>query len=193
MDLDEFYPELYAAFPEASYISLDRAILKAARRLCQLGFVWTKDLDGIDWEADESEYTPTLPDNSILVQIMSLGDLGNTTPQQLQRGDSTWRTRTGSPTYWYPLNNTQVRVYPIPTAFELEAEIPHVALAPTNAATSLDDSYAYHYEMLILEGALAVLGGGSWEAYEQKCREARSFASDKHQVGVARKVKYGGI
>jgi hypothetical protein len=193
VETSAFYPELARLYPDAPWLTFDRALNVAARALCRIGLVWRADLDPLSWVEGQSEYMLAPPFGTRVVQVLSMGGLDLRTPQQLTARDSEWRIRTGTPTSYYPLPGDELRVYPIPAGAEADAVTPRVALAPTTESTSLSDDYAWSYERLLVQGAIAHLGGASWTEYEQACHVARSRATDGNHVGVARSVRYGGL
>jgi hypothetical protein len=193
METSAFYPELALLYPDAPWLTFDRALNVAARTLCRIGMVWRADLDPLSWEAGISQYDLAPPYASRVVQILTMGGLEPRTPQQLAALNREWRTQTGRPSYYYPLPEDRIRVYPTPVDDETNAVTPRVVLMPTIELTTLSDDYAWTYERLLVQGAIAHLGGASWSEYERACHEARSHATDGNQVGVARKVRYGGL
>ena len=193
MDTEHFYPELSQLFPNTPWLAFDRALNIAARTLCRIGLVWRVDLDALDWEEGTAEYELFPPANTRIVQILELGRLTPTTIQQLHRQDARWRSRRGSPDVFAPTGENRITVYPVPASTQTEAVIPRVALAPTREGPRLDDAYAWPYERLLLQGAVASLGGGSWLEYEHLCYGARSHGVDGNHVGMARRVRYGGL
>jgi hypothetical protein len=193
METSAFYPELARLYPDAPWLTFDRALNVAARTLCRIGMVWRADLDPLSWMEGISHYALFPPVRSRVVQILTMGGLEPRTPQQLAALNREWRGQTGKPGYYYPLSNDEIRVYPTPADDETDAVTPRVALMPTTESTTLSDDYAWTYERLLVEGAIAHLGGASWPEYERACHEARSHATDGNQVGVARKVRYGGL
>lgn len=195
MNTEHFYPELASAFPKAPWVVFDRALNTAARTLCRLGLVWRVELDPVQWLAGVSEYQLWTPPNTRVAQILSFGDLVAQTPQQLQARDPAWRDRWGRPAFYYslPAEVVSVVVAPTPTT-DGGGDVPvRAAIMPTVQCKDLDDGYAWDYERLLFQGAVANLGGASWGDFERACREARSFATDNNRVGTPRAVRYGGI
>jgi hypothetical protein len=192
METSAFYPELATHYPDYPWLTFDRALNTAARAACRLGLIWRVDLEPVSWVAGQNDYTLYPSVGTRVVQILRLGDLQMRTREQLNDVDKDWRTRTGAPVYYVPVQGNTVLVYRTPTADEDDAVTPFVALAPTIESKQLDDAYAWEYERLLLHGAIAHLGGANWMDFENECRKARERAADESQVGVLRTVKYGG-
>ena len=193
MNTEHFYPELSQLFPHTPWLAFDRALNIAARTLCRIGLVWRVDLDPLGWEEGVAQYELYPPTGARIVQLLELGQLRPETPQQIYARDPLWRDRRGSPEAYAQTGENQITVYPAPGASRRGAVLPRVALAPTKEGPRLDDAYAWPYERLLLQGAVASLGGASWPEYEHLCYGARSRAVDGNYVGVPRRVRYGGL
>ena len=192
MNTSHFYPELSMVFPQFPNLSFDRALNIAARTLCRIGLVWRTELEEVEWEVGEREYFLFLPTNTRCVDVLQLGDLVVTTAQRLAAADPEWLTRVGSPRFYYRDAANTVAVYPVPGSIAYDPAVPLVALAPMEEGKVLSDDYAWDYERLLLQGASAHLGVGSWAQFEYECHVARSRATDNNQIGVARAVRYAG-
>lgn len=193
MDTEHFYPELSQLFPHTPWLAFDRALNIAARTLCRIGLVWRVDLDPLDWEEGIGQYDLFPPANTRVVQVLELGRLQPLAVQQIHARDPLWRGRVGTPEVYAQTGENQITVYPAPSVDQRSVVIPRVALAPTKEGLRLDDAYAWPYERLLLQGAVASLGGASWPEYEHLCYGARSHAVDGNRVGVPRRVRYGGL
>lgn len=193
MDTEHFYPELSQLFPHTPWLAFDRALNIAARTLCRIGLVWRVDLDPLDWEPSVAQYDLYPPANTRVVQVLELGGLRSTTVQQVYARDPGWRDRVGVPGAYAATGENQVTVFPAPGEARRNAVVPRVSLAPTKEGPRLDDAYAWPFERLLLQGAVASLGGASWPEFEHLCYGARSHAVDGNRVGVPRSVRYGGL
>ena len=193
MDTEHFYPELSQLFPNTPWLAFDRALNIAARTLCRIGLVWRVDLDPLDWEEGVAQYGLYPPSGTRVVQLLELGQLRPETLQQVLARDPLWRDRRGSPLVYAQTGENLITVYPVPSVTQHAAVVPRAALAPTKEGKRLDDAYAWPYERLLLQGAVASLSGTSWSEYEHLCYGARSHAVDGNRVGVSRRVRYGGI
>lgn len=193
MNVEHYFPELAYLAPGAPDFTFRRAVNVAARTLCQIGLVWQRELMPISWIDGESEYRLRLPPNTRIVQMLSLGGLEPSSGAKLRELGLLAESEQGTPRYYYRSASDHVRVAPIPAQWVDDAVTPYVALAPMNETDEVSDDYAWDYERLLLQGAVAHLGGASWGAYTQACHDARSRAVDKNHVGVPRKVRYGGI
>lgn len=189
---EHFYPELGTNFPALPYLSFDRALNAAARTLCRIGLVWREELMAIDWQEGEPRYLLFLPQGARIVQVLSFGSLTPTTRERIEAADPRWAERRGVPHEYFLEGFDTVVVTPSPASDTPNAATPYVALAPTTVGRELSDSYAWEHEGLLLNGAVAYLGGANWREFEHLCTMARSRAVDNNHVGVSRRVRYAG-
>lgn len=194
MNTDFFHADLRRLFPDTPGITLNHAVNVSARTLCRLGLVWRVDLDPLSWEAGQGEYDLFIPSGTRVVQVLSLGDLQPRTPQQLSREEAGWRERVGRPQFYVAQPTATIRIVPAPMEAKEDAVVPRVALMPTTQTRTLSDDFAWEYERLLFQGAASFLAGNSgWPEFEQACVQARGRATDGNQVGLPRKVRYGGL
>jgi len=156
----------------------DSTIVAAARdaciRFCEETHLYTSTLDAITVEADESDYTLSVPDNSQLISVPKNGVLykedGEDNDQysqldciseELTNQDYKYGWKYGeapNPSeFWVDNQDKQLHLVPIPTDASEDGLLVTVILKPEITTTTIPDFLYDDYMRTITSGALAYL------------------------------------
>lgn len=206
----DLIPGIQINAPEATSLTIKRLIIEVVRDFCKVTKYWRQDLATVSLAADTATYALTLPADTELVDIKSVSYLNNAdltkkTIHQLRKIDPQYRTTNGTPRHVTRTGVDTIRVYPVPSAAAANVLTPYVALRPTLAATTIDDTIIDDHEETIRHGVLGrlfslprkawtdnALAGFHLAAYENMRDTAAGEADDDRMTGVVRKMKYGG-
>jgi hypothetical protein len=161
---DSFYPKILVDAVGVPPDLLDKYIRDTARDFCQRTLVWRTTLASFNATLNQAEYTLSPPAQSVIAMVlMATYTDANGQTKELKGPISednlnallpTWRTRdAGEPEYCLTETRGVLRLVPKPNATVTNALSVRVALKPSQAATSLDDSLLEHYEDVIVTGA----------------------------------------
>lgn len=204
------YPAVLAIASQAPEILASRALIESAREFCSRTRLWREDLTALDSAASTASYTLTLPADSAVVDLMSVKyNTENLTPKdsaQLDKIDSEWRTREGTPVYYKREGTDGLRLVRVPATALTGAIEVYAALKPAFNATSIDDTVLEEHQDTIVNGALARLlriPKKEWSdkstseyyrtLFERELGVASSRGDSGRTANVARKVRYGGL
>ena len=212
--LTALVPDVRAEIPNIPSFVAERQLLRAARVFCQETRAWR-----VDFLLSVTANTPTislaaqLPTGTELIDIISIKNISGAKPLQpktyswLDTNLSDWRTQTDAQAVYYLLDgNNTLRLVPTPATTTANMYDIRVAVKPLRTATVLDDLLVNRFDEELIHGALAYLyvipkkewsDPGMAAFHEARFLEsfagARAAAADEFQVGVHRKVRYGGL
>lgn len=143
---------------------------EAAIVFCKASRSWRyRDLTAIDAVAAQQDYVigtgatvGTLPANTVIAHVFQVNWDGEridyATPAEFRTLSDTWFSDDGDPEYWTLFAEGVLSFWKIPSANTSGAiVVPEVALAPSQAATSVDDSIWERYRKEIAVGARAFI------------------------------------
>ena len=209
MNLDDLIPQVVLEAPAVPDIAASYQIVLAARELCTFSLAWQTD---ISLKLSGRQSYDFIPDEGDLVEPMSgvyaVSSGGSTsvvrpvTPAQLDLNDPSWRTRDGSPLWYYMVSSESIRFVPNPPQ---GTAVIRVALQPNVAEKTIDDRVGSVFNEVIVHGALYRLfrmpdrewsnpkmSAYYYELFEQGKGVAQVRGVDNF-AKVARKVRYGGL
>ena len=209
MNLDDLSPQVVLEAPAVPDIAASFQIVLAARELCTFSLAWQTDVSLSLSGRSTYDYTP---DEGDLVEPMSgvyavssggsTSVIRPTTPARLDLDDPSWRTREGSPLWYYFPDSETIRFVPNPP--QGTATI-RVALQPNVSDKVIDDRVGSTFNEFIVHGALyrlfrmpdrewsnSRLSAYYYELFEQGKGTAQVRGVDNF-AQVARKVRYGGL
>lgn len=171
MKLDAILPYLLPDVPAVPDITAKQALLMSAIEFCVQTHAWDEILDPLLVEHGVNEYDIEVAQGSRVAAVKSVwianNELQPVTMPALQLRIPNWQTATGSVPAFYtaPVDNSTIKVYPIPeNPVETYLTI-RVAYAPTLSATSIPDSVINRYLEVLVAGAkhrLMMTPGKSW-------------------------------
>lgn len=212
--LTTLVPDVRVAIPELPSFVAERQLLRAARLFCEDSRTWRVNISlSVTTTVATIDVTALLPANTELVEIISVKNTGGGAPVEprtyvwLDKNTSNWREETDRNAKWYLLDgNNAIRLVPTPTTTIAALYDVRVAVKPLLSATQIDDVVLNKYDEVLVHGALArlyLMPRKPWTdanlaqyhegLFRMAIPPARSEATDEFQVGVPRKVKYGGI
>jgi hypothetical protein len=216
-DIADLIPDVQAVVPEVPSFIAQREFIRATREFSEETRAWRVSFN-LDVVAGTATYdlTPKLGSTNELVDIISVKPAAGGAPVKprtyvwLDENHSDWRNETAEIAQWYVLdgNNTIRLVFtPAVTTVGTIDYFIRAAVKPLVAtATTIQDLIANKYDEVLVHGALARLlfiprkpwtdlnlGNYHRTEFEMGIIEARGKATDEHQRGVKRTVKYGGL
>ena len=147
--------------------TIDRALRKAARDLCEKTYCWKEARSDVTLTSGISTYTTAVFAGAELVGIEyvefnSTGipgqglELLQTTERELSMGLSTWRITTGDPTHFFTVTKTVAfRLFPIPNRTIANGLSYEVYLKPALESDDLPEFLTRQYAEVLQNGALA--------------------------------------
>lgn len=207
-------PDIRASIPDIPSFVAERQILRAARVFCEETRSWRINFQiSVVGSVTTVSLVASLPSGTELVDVISIKNVNGGAPVSpvtyawLDKNATNWRSESDLNAKYYVLNSNNVlRLVPKPsttTAFLYDAR---VAVKPLRTATTLNDVLMNKYDEVLIDGALAYLylmprkpwTDGALAAvhsarFQASFAGARAAAADEFQVGVARKVRYGGL
>lgn len=184
--LTTLLPEVLPYVTDCPQLLATNAIRNAAIEFCERTRLWTYTPAAISLVASTSAYTPTLPSETVLVEILQAHyderQLPAKSPDELTRlyrGEN-WVTKEAEPLYHFREAPSQIRLVPIPNTSEADALELRVALAPSRAGTLIDSEIAERFTEVIAIGARARLHGLAGQPFfnpAEAAREERKFKS----------------
>jgi hypothetical protein len=213
VEFDALYPEVLATAPTCPAITIQRAMLNAARELCELSKCYRYRLEPEVVVPNDPEVALSLPSFTTLVAPITLSLNGEilrpTTPSLLEEDDQNWEQETGTPRMFMrsTLELNTVRLYPTPdrsytSSAGLRGE---VALKPSRAAPGVEEMVLDKYQTALVSGALSkllMIASAPWYNPIQASYHAEMFSVEIEKAkarGAAedlpkrRAVRYGGI
>lgn len=208
MNVTALIPGVLAHAPSAPDVLVSRLLVEAAREFCEETRYWTDDTITADAVVSGSIYAPTLPTDSVVVDVKGVdfsGDpLSPSTPAKAARDHGKlWRTLAGTPADYMRSAANGVRVVPATASAATAALRFTLELKPSIGATTLDDTFADPYSETLVNGALArlfAIANKPWSSvskadryltlFYSKFSEASSKAENNRTRNVPRKVKY---
>lgn len=162
-DFTAFLPEVLPYVHDCPQIAAIQAIRNAAIEFCEKSHYWQVDLASADIDAGTGAYRVSVPDQTVLVDLIS-GWYNNyrlipksvDALSRLYRGTD-WRLATGDPIYVTKLDGATLTLVPTPISSRFEAMGLRVALAPSRTATAIATDLFDHFAEVIAKGARARL------------------------------------
>jgi len=158
-NLSDLLPDVLPDLPGCPNITALDALSKALIEFCERSRYWREWLADIAVTAGDASYTPTVPTDSRLVDILAAEfadvPIDPASPAELDEALPGWRTDTGTVDYFTQPTADTLLLAKVPSAsgtLKLEA-----ALAPTLAATTFPDDIYQRFREAIACGAKARL------------------------------------
>lgn len=155
----EFLPEVLPFVPDVPEVVAENAVRNACIEFCERTNYLQATLAPFTTVADQAEYTVPVPANTKLVQIMTAywGErlLIAKTQEELAHvfRRVNWMTMTGAPFYITKIEQTKVRLVPLPDAAGIDDVTLRVSLAPSRTSTTVDDQIYNEWLETIANGA----------------------------------------
>lgn len=212
--LTTLVPDVRSEIPDIPSFVAERQLLRAARVFCQETRAWRVNIEvSVTQTVAKVVLTSLLPTGTELVDIVSLKNTAGGEPvvprtfSWLDENLTDWRSDTGPNANYYVLDgNNTMRLVPTPSATTAYLYDARIAVKPLRTAAALDDVLLNKYDEYLIHGALGYLyfmprkpwtdlnqGQYHQAAFMNSWAQARAEAADEFQVGVPRKVKYGGL
>ncbi len=207
-------PDVLAEIPGIPSFVAERQLLRAMRVFCEETLAWRTNIE-VSTVANEAtvDLEALLPATTELIDVISMKNVGGGEPVHartyswLDQNTNDWRGQTNIAAKWYVRDgNNTLRLSPTPASTSTGLYVTRVAVKPTLAATTVDDLVLSKFGEEFIHGALSQLyliprkpwtDAGLAQYHQTLFRDsftgARTKAADEFEVGVARKVKYGGI
>ena len=184
-------------------------IKAAVIELCERAGIYRQELDPITAVGDRYEYDFDAPNGTSVHRIEWVTyegeELEPITSSLLEQRLKNWREESGQPAYYVQQSSTSFFIAPVPASNSTSAIKVKAVLKPTYASGGCDDDVVNDYRDTIVNGALfrllrmpakewtdmnaaGVYGSLFNEGVLRAEQEARGA-----NVGVSRKVNYGGI
>lgn len=207
-------PDVRAEIPDIPSFVAQRQILRATRIFCQETRAWRVDfLMSVTTTVSTVVLTSLLPANTELVDIISIKNVGGGAPLQprtyswLDTNLTDWRSDTDRNAKYYVRDgNNTIRLVPTPATTVAALYDIRLAVKPLRTATAINDVLVSRYDESLIHGALGFLyrlPRKPWTdiklaqyhevMFLNSIPSARADAAEEFQVGVPRKVKYGGL
>lgn len=185
-ELSQFRPYIAPEVPGCPGALIDRAVVRAARKLCEETFCWQGEEAVASVPAGRATVALEVPACAEVLGVAYLTyhatELPATSPGALAAWDAQWHTRAGTPThYLLEAADAALRLYPKPLAAEPRVLRYALLLRPTVDATALPDLLWPHVEALA-EGALGVLLAQRGQAWSDVGHAERYRVSFKHAI-----------
>jgi len=155
----EWLPYVQVNVPDCPRALIVEAIRQKVIEFCQKSLFLRQELDGFYTVADDNEYDLSPPVDNNIAQLLMLKvnkrELEPKTQSDLEEIYQDWRDQEGEPSYFF-LKNTYTAIL-VPKPIGVYPVRILVALKPTQAAQSVDESIFEEYKDAIKHGALAYL------------------------------------
>lgn len=190
-NLTDFLPDVRAQVPGAIDDTLIGAIRWAVRRFCHRTQAYFQQLDDLVLTLNSGgPYTPMLPVGTELADYMSATQNGIPvyfrTIKEMQKIDYNWQAETGSQVQLiYPINDTQVNVFPLPTDITYPIQI-WAALSISVDANTCPDFILNKYDSIITAGAAASLFAMAKQEWTDKKEAADLFSFFNERIADVR-------
>ena len=212
--LTTLVPDIQAEIPELPSFIAERQLLRALREFCQETRAWREAATlSVVENVATLNIAGFLPTNSELIDVITLKptdgseEVKPTTYAWLDKNLSDWRDETASTAKYYVQDGSNViRFVYTPDATVTDKYYIRFSVKPTLSATTIDDVLVNKFDQRIIYGALGRLyfiprkpwtdfnlGQYYTTMFQNSWAEVRAEAVDEFQVGVPRKVKYGGL
>lgn len=208
---ESLLPELIPMVPGCPDTLIENNIRSAVIELCEKAAVYQAELDPVATVAGTYEYDLEPPSQTVVHKIMWVThkgrDLEPTTTTILEQRKPNWRDaeNRGTPEYFMKITQSLFWMVPVPNETLASSTIVRAQLKPTLTSNATDDEVMSDYRDTIVSGALfrllrmpskewtdyagaQVYGALFQEGIQQAERRGRHA-----DVGVARRVSYGGI
>lgn len=215
MLISSLVPVVASIAPAAPDVLIERMLRDSARTFCHMSKVWRTELDPIVLTPEVDEYEAVLPapaggaaSDTVIAEIITSWILNEnaerTTLQRIGYSDmERVETIYGHSRYIIQTSDKKVRLVPPPA--QADTLVLSVALAPSRAATALDDWLVSEFEEGITSGAvkeLLAMPGTLWHnpqlsayyaAKQSFSLQAAENRGDRSRSTTIRVVKYGGL
>ena len=204
-------PEIIPMVPGCPDTLIENHIRSATIELCEKAPVLQAELDPVTTVAGVFEYDLEPPAGTVVHKIMWVvhdgKDLEPISTNLLEQRKPGWRdsNNRGTPEYFVKASQSLFWLVPVPNQTLASSSIVRVQLKPTQISTAADDEVMSDYRDTIVNGALfrlLRLPSKDWtdlagaqvygSLFAQGINEADRRARNA-DVGIARKVGYGGI
>ncbi len=214
-DIADIIPDVLAAVPEVPIFVARRQFIRATREFSEETRAWRVafQLSTVSGTATYNLST-ALGSTNELVDIISVKPLLGGEPVRprtfawLDDNHSDWRGATGAIAQWFVLEaNNTIRLVFTPSSTTADAYYIRASVKPLVAtATTIQDIIANKYDEVLVHGTLSrlyflprkvwsnpELGAYHRTLFDIGINAAKGKATDEHQRGVRRTVKYGGL
>lgn len=208
---ESLLPEIIPMVPGCPDTLIENNIRAATIELCEKAAVLQAELDSVTTRVGTFEYDLEPPTDTVVHRIMWMiydgKDLDPISTSLLEQRKPSWRdaANRGTPEYYIKVSQSLFWIVPVPNVTKVGGVILRAQLKPTQASLSADDELMSDYRDTIVNGALyrlLRLPSKEWtdfagaQVYGALFNEG-IIAADKRarqaDVGIARKVSYGGI
>jgi hypothetical protein len=213
--ISEMIPDIRVHIPEIPTFAAEREILRSAREFCEETRAWrySFSLDTIENTATYDFISAAGLTNVELVDVISIKSASGGEPLKpktfswFDTNLSDWRSVTATEAQWYVLDsNNTIRLVYTPDATVTDKYYVRMSVKPLLTSKSISDVIENKYDEDVIHGALSrlyfmprkpwsdiKLGAYHREQFELSWPGARADAANEFQLGVIRKVKYGGL
>ena len=170
--LTSFYPYVRMDVQQVAIPVLADAVLLAAQTFCEDTWIYTADLAAISSVSGQAAYTLVPPAGTEVVAVKTLCYNGSRLQPTSEDGldslyaTSDWRSRTGTPLYFYQTADTGViRLFPAPESVVVGAIKVNAALRPAATATTVPDFLYTDWKDVIAAGTkfrLFMMTASAW-------------------------------
>lgn len=187
----------------------EKSIRSAVIELCEKAGVYRKELDAITAVGNRYEYDFDAPSGTTVHRIEWVTYKGNElepiTSSLLEQRIKNWRAETGEPAYYVQQSSSSFFLAPVPASTTTGAIQVRAVLKPTHTSSACDSDVMNNFRDTIINGALFRLlrmpakiwtdmsaAGVYGSLFNEGITRAEQDARGAN-VGVSRKVNYGGI
>jgi len=208
---ESLLPEIIPMVPGCPDTLIENNIRSAVIELCEKAPVLQAELDPVTTRVGTFEYDLEPPTDTVAHKIMwavyNGNDLEPISTNLLEQRKPGWRdaANRGNPEYFVKVSQSLFWLVPVPNVTKVSSTVLRVQLKPTQTSLSADDELMSDYRDTIVNGALfrllrlpskewTDLSGAS--VYGSIFNEGIAAADRRARhadVGIARKVAYGGV
>ena len=208
---ESLLPEIIPMVPGCPDTLIENNIRAAVIELCEKAAVLQAELDPITTVAGAYEYDLEPPSGTVVHKIMWVvhdgKDIEPISTSLLEQRKQNWRDadNRGTPEYYVKTSQSLFWMVPVPNVTKASSTIVRAQLKPTQTSTAADDELMSDYRDTSVNGALfrlLRLPSKDWtdfagaQVYSSLFNEGITQADRRARnadVGIARKVAYGGI
>lgn len=181
--LFQFLPQVMPEVDGCPDVVALEHVRNAAIELCLRGKALQVTLDAIDVLTAITDYSLEVDDSVYPYYVQSVTyngfSLDPKTPEQLDILCPSWRTTTGDPQWFYRPDDFTLRLVRAPATDQPQSLNVVLGVAPTRAATTVDDVVFEKYYTQIAEGAkgtLMAIPKKQWSDPQQGAKYTSNFA-----------------
>jgi hypothetical protein len=159
--LASFYDWIVPGLPGAPMALIDQRLRAAATDFCQLSRLWRVSIDDLTVTAGEPEIELDVPTDAEVFELKKVRYVGATNPLEpatedsLEANDPNWDTATGTPANYLLLDESVIRLVPIPDTTTNAGLSLQAFLRPTQTAATLPSFLLGNYIDSLAKGVRA--------------------------------------